>query len=206
MTQPLTLTHTVIHEGNSILWFQFNLELTINHLFSPDIRNCLCAEGGCTHWAHRRREWVQAAAGGAKPPACAAQTVPGSTGILSSWLLLFLTGSSIKQADNVALNHSSPESIAVAHEMWINSCCHPSLGKASGSWLLVLHSVGQGDSQIQAEAWGQTSGGWLGLPCSSQEASPIMNLVQSEKSKSSPARCEVSSLEGFTSFCPLINS
>lgn len=137
----------------------------------------------------------RAAAGGAKPPACAAQTVPGSTGILSSWLLLFLTGSSIKQADNVALNHSSPESIAVAHQMWINSCCHPSLGKASGSWLLVLHSVGQGDLHIQAAAWGQNGGGWLGLPCSSQE-----------KSKSSPARCEVSSLEGFTSFCPLINN
>lgn len=35
MTQLLTLTHSVIHEGNSILHSQFNSELTINHFFLP---------------------------------------------------------------------------------------------------------------------------------------------------------------------------
>lgn len=44
-----------------------------------------------------------------------------SASSFSNQLLLFLMRSSIKQADNVAGNHSSLESIAVPYQMWANS-------------------------------------------------------------------------------------
>ena len=127
-------------------------------------------------WAHGHRQWLRPGAEQKRMvlsllrAGCSA--AQSSAGSFSSQLPLFLTHSSIKQADNVAGNHGCPKSIAVAYQMWTNSqrVPWPPLS-GEGVWLLSVGAVqrrGRGASWpvkgtvlASAELWPEVAlSGW----------------------------------------------
>lgn len=93
MAELLTLTHSVIHEGNLISRLQFNSGLSMNHFFPAQI--LLCTECGCGRWAG---------------PVGTASTGRGCAGLRAEPAIPSVGLSSIKQADNAAEKHGSPGS------------------------------------------------------------------------------------------------